>query len=247
MPRYKLTVEYDGTPFVGWQHQANGMSVQHAIENAIESFSQEKVRVHAAGRTDAGVHALGQVAHFDLGKVFTAYKVREALNFYLRPLPIAIIDAQETSEDFHARFSALERFYCYKILCRSAPPTLDKKRVWYVKQLLNIEMMQQAADVLIGKHDFTTFRASECQASSPLRTLNSFKITQENDLILFKVSALSFLHHQVRNMVGSLKLVGENRWTPEDFKKALQAKNRASGGPTAPPDGLYFTQVRYKT
>ena len=152
---------------------------------------------------------------------------------------------QETNEQFHARFSALERFYCYKILCRSAPPALDKKRVWYVKQPLNIEMMQQAANVLIGKHDFTTFRASECQASSPVRTLNSFEITQENDLIFFKVCALSFLHHQVRNMVGSLKLVGENRWTPEDFKKALEAKSRASGGPTAPPEGLYFIQVRY--
>ncbi|OJX09776.1 MAG: tRNA pseudouridine(38-40) synthase TruA [Caedibacter sp. 37-49] len=245
MTRYKLTVEYDGTPFVGWQHQANGMSVQMALETAIEAFSQEKVRVHAAGRTDAGVHALGQVAHFDLEKMFPAYKVREALNYYLRPYPIAILEVQETNEQFHARFSALERFYCYKILCRSAPPALDKKRVWYVKQPLNIEMMQQAANVLIGKHDFTTFRASECQASSPVRTLNSFEITQENDLIFFKVCALSFLHHQVRNMVGSLKLVGENRWTPEDFKKALEAKSRASGGPTAPPEGLYFIQVRY--
>lgn len=247
MPRYKVIIEYDGTPFVGWQHQNNGPSVQSALETAIKAFSQEIVRVHAAGRTDAGVHAFGQVAHFDLEKSFPAYKIREALNYYLRPLPITIVDASETTEDFHARFSALERSYCYKILCRVAPPALDKKRVWFVKHPLNIPLMQQAADLLIGKHDFTTFRASECQASSPIRTVNRFNIVQDNDLIFFKVSALSFLHHQVRNMVGSLKLVGEEKWSPEDFKKALEAKSRAAGGPTAPPEGLYFISVRYET
>ncbi|AIL12526.1 pseudouridine synthase [Candidatus Paracaedimonas acanthamoebae] len=245
MPRYKLTIEYDGTPFVGWQHQANGISVQSVIESAIEAFSREKVRLHAAGRTDAGVHALGQVAHIDLEKHFPAYKVREALNYHLRSYPVVIINAQETDELFHARFSAMERAYCYKVLCRSAPPALDKKRVWYIKHPLNIEVMQQAAMFLIGKHDFTTFRASECQASSPIRTLNSFKITQEGDLIFFNVSALSFLHHQVRNMVGSLKLVGEGKWSPEDFKSALDAKNRQAGGPTAPAQGLYFIKVSY--
>lgn len=245
MPRYKLTIEYDGTPFVGWQHQANGLSVQSVIETAIQGFSQEQVRLHAAGRTDAGVHALGQVAHIDLEKHFPAFKVREALNSYLRAYPVVILDAQETDDLFHARFSAVERSYCYKVLCRPAPPGLDKKRVWHIKHPLNIDVMQQAAMFLIGKHDFTTFRASECQANSPIRTLNSFKISQEDHLIFFKVSALSFLHHQVRNMVGSLKLVGEGKWSPKDFKRALEAKNRQAGGPTAPPDGLYFTNVRY--
>ena len=245
MPRYKLTIEYDGTPSVGWQHQTNGISVQSAIESAIEAFSREKVRLHAAGRTDAGVHAFGQVAHVDLEKHFPAYKIREALNYYLRPYPIVIIEAEETDDLFHARFSAVERSYCYKVLCRPAPPVLEKKRVWHIKRPLNVEMMQQAAMFLIGKHDFTTFRASECQASSPIRTLNRFKITQEGNLILFHVLALSFLHHQVRNMVGSLKLVGEGKWSPEDFKRALEAKNRQAGGPTAPPEGLYFIHVRY--
>ncbi|MBN9413287.1 MAG: tRNA pseudouridine(38-40) synthase TruA [Candidatus Paracaedimonas acanthamoebae] len=245
MPRYKLTIEYDGTPFVGWQHQANGLSIQSVIESAITAFSQEHVRLHAAGRTDAGVHALGQVAHVDLEKCLPAYKIREAINYYLRSYPVVITEAHETDDQFHARFSAVERSYCYKILCRTAPPALDKKRVWFIKCPLNIEMMQQAANLFIGKHDFTTFRASECQATSPIRTLNSFKITQEGNLIFFQVSALSFLHHQVRNMVGSLKLIGEGKWTPETLKQALEAKNRQAGGPTAPPDGLYFTSVRY--
>lgn len=245
MPRYKLTIEYDGTPFVGWQHQANGLSVQSVIESAITAFSQETARLHAAGRTDAGVHALGQVAHVDLEKYFPAYKVREALNYHLRPYPVAVIEAQETDDSFHARFSALERSYCYKVLCRSAPPALDKKRVWLIKHSLNIDAMQQAALFLIGKHDFTTFRASECQATSPIRTLNRFTIVQEGNVILFQVSALSFLHHQVRNMVGSLKLVGEGKWQPQCFKDALEAKSRRAGGPTAPAEGLYFMNVRY--
>ncbi len=245
MPRYKLTIEYDGTPFVGWQHQANGLSVQNVIESAITAFSQENVRVHAAGRTDAGVHAVGQVAHIDLEKVTPAYKVREALNYHLRSYPVSIVDVQEIDDSFHARFSAVERSYCYKILCRSAPPALDKKRVWFIKCSLNIEAMQQAALFLIGKHDFTTFRASGCQATSPLRTLNRFSIAQEGNLILFQVSALSFLHHQVRNMVGSLKLVGEGKWHPQCFKDALEAKSRRAGGPTAPAEGLYFMNVRY--
>ncbi|HVJ42707.1 MAG TPA: tRNA pseudouridine(38-40) synthase TruA [Dongiaceae bacterium] len=245
MTRFKLTIEYDGGPFVGWQRQENGPSVQQAIEEAILKTTAEAVTIHAAGRTDAGVHALGQVAHADLDYRIEADRLRDALNFYLRPTPVAIIDAEQVAEDFHARFSAKGRAYCYRIVNRRSPLTIDLGRAWHVKSPLDVPAMHKAAQLLLGHHDFTTFRASQCQAKSPMKTLDRLDIHRIGEDIEVIAEARSFLHHQVRNMVGSLSMVGIGKWSADRLKAALDAKDRAKGGPTAPPDGLYLTAVRY--
>jgi tRNA pseudouridine38-40 synthase len=243
--RYRLTIEYDGGPFVGWQRQAEGASVQAALETAIEKLSGERVTVTGAGRTDAGVHALGQVAHFDLVKEFEAGKVRDALNHYLRPDPVAVIDAAMAGEDFHARFSATARHYLFRILNRRSPPALDAGRVWHVSPRLDAEAMDAAARFLVGQHDFTTFRAAECQAQSPIKTLDRLTVSRRADEIHIEASARSFLHHQIRSFAGTLKLVGEGKWQPRDVKTALEARNRSACGPVSPPDGLYLVKVDY--
>src|SRR5471032_3399205 len=245
MPRYRLTLEYDGAPFVGWQRQDNGASVQGALEDAIEKLSAARVTVTGAGRTDAGVHAWGQVAHFDLEKEFEPGKVRDALNHYLRPAPVTVLDAAVTDGEFHARFSAKSRHYLYRILNRRSPPALDKSRVWHVSPKLDAEAMHRAAQSLVGNHDFTTFRAAECQAQSPVKTLDRLDVARSGDEIRVIAEARSFLHHQVRSMVGSLVLVGEGKWRAEDLSHALAARDRSKCGPVAPPDGLYLVRVEY--
>ncbi len=243
--RFKITLEYDGTPYVGWQAQENGPSVQGAIEKAIFGFSGEKLRLQAAGRTDAGVHALGQVAHFDLEKDMSANKVMAALNAHLKGQAISIVNTEEVDKTFEARFGAIKRHYLYRILNRRGPPALMQNRVWWVPKKLNAEKMAEAATIFIGKHDFTTFRSIHCQAKSPIKTLDEFKVVQTGEEMHFYVSARSFLHHQVRSMVGSLKLVGEGKWTRADLKAALEAKDRTKVGFNAPPNGLYLTRVDY--
>lgn len=245
MARYKLTIEYDGGPFCGWQRQAHDLSVQQVLEEAIEKLSGERVSVQAAGRTDAGVHATGQVVSFDLARARDPFKIREALNFHTKPHPVAIVAAEAVPDSFEARFSALARHYEYRILNRRARPALAEGKVWHVPVSLDVGLMQDAAQRILGRHDFTTFRASECQANSPLRTLDVFEVQRVGDVISIVASARSFLHSQVRSMVGSLKLVGEGRWTPEAFRAALDARDRARCGPLAPPDGLYLTRVDY--
>jgi tRNA pseudouridine38-40 synthase len=245
MARWKLTIEYDGRPFMGWQHQPHGPSIQAEIEQAILKFSGESVRLHGAGRTDAGVHALGQVAHFDLGKETTGKTVREALNAYLRPLPISVLDAETPPAGFDARLSARRRRYLYRVLNRPARPALDIGRAWHVPYELDVEAMREATKPLLGKHDFTSFRAAECQAKSPVKTLDRLDILQDGTALDFAVAARSFLHHQVRNMVGTLMLVGRGKWNPDQVAEALAARNRSAAGPTAPPDGLYLVAVEY--
>lgn len=245
MPRYRLLLEYDGGPFSGWQRQENGPSVQAALEDAIFKLSSERVTVTGAGRTDAGVHARGQVAHFDLEKEFAADKIRDALNHYLRPDPVAVLDAEIAAPDFHARFSAIGRHYLYRIICRRAPLALERGHAWHIVRDLDAEAMHEAAQFLVGQHDFTTFRASECQAKSPVKTLDRLDVRRECDEIVIEASARSFLHNQVRSMVGSLKLVGDGKWNPLQMKKALAAADRAECGPVAPPDGLYLMKVDY--
>ena len=245
MPRYKLTIEYDGASFVGWQRQENGPSVQAALEEAVLGFCGERVTLIAAGRTDAGVHAEGQVAHLDLARETRCDRLRDAVNAHLRPHPIAVLSAEAVSEDFHARFSATARHYRYVILNRRAPPTLERAHVWHLIQPLDEAAMGDAATVLLGKHDFTTFRAAECQAKSPVKTLDRLAVTREGDHVVIRASARSFLHHQVRSVVGSLKLVGLGRWSKSDLKAALDACDRARCGPVAPPDGLTLMRVDY--
>ncbi len=245
MPRYRITIEYDGGPFVGWQRQNEGASVQASLENAIAKLSGERVTVTGAGRTDAGVHALGQVAHFDLVKSFEPGKVRDALNFHVRPDPIAVLDAEGVSEDFHARFSAKARHYLFRILNRRSPPALDAGRVWHVSPKLDAEAMQAGARHLLGQHDFTTFRAAECQSQSPVKTLDRLEVFQRGEEIHIEATARSFLHHQIRSFAGTLKLVGEGKWQPRDVKTALEARERSACGPVSPPDGLYLTKVDY--
>ncbi len=245
MPRYRLTVEYDGGPFVGWQRQDNGPSVQAALEEAVFKLSSEQVTVTGAGRTDAGVHAYGQVAHVDLAKEFAAEKVRDALNHHLRPAPIAVIDAALAAPDFHARFSATSRHYLYRIACRRAPLALERGHAWHVVHTLDAEAMHAAAQALVGQHDFTTFRAAECQAKSPVKTLDRLDVRRVAHEIRVEASARSFLHHQVRSMVGSLKLVGEGKWRPKQIAEALSACDRSACGPVAPPEGLYLVRVDY--
>ncbi|QQR41211.1 tRNA pseudouridine(38-40) synthase TruA [Devosia rhizoryzae] len=245
MMRFKLTIEYDGTPFSGWQRQSERMSVQQALEEAIERFSGEAVTTQAAGRTDAGVHALGQVAHFDLSKDWDPFRVREALNYHLRPQPVAIVECEAVSGAFEARFSAKARHYEYRILNRRAPPAIERNQVWHVPMPLDAERMHEAAQLILGLHDFTTFRSSECQAKSPMRTLDAFAVSGDSEVIAITASARSFLHHQVRSMVGSLKLVGEGKWSPADFRAALDAADRRRCGAMAPSSGLYLTGVDY--
>lgn len=245
MPRFKLTIEYDGSPFVGWQRQDNGPSVQGALEAAARGYCQVDVLVQGAGRTDAGVHALGQVAHVDLPRDDRPEVVANALNAHLRPHPIAVLKAEKVGDDFHARFSAVERAYVYRIVNRRAPAVLEINHAWWVAHELNASAMHEAAQVLVGRHDFSSFRAAECQADSPVKTLDEISVTRDGDVIAVTTRARSFLHHQVRNFVGTLKFVGEGKWTAADVKQALEARDRAVAGPTAPPDGLYLTHVRY--
>jgi tRNA pseudouridine38-40 synthase len=245
MPRYKLIIEYDGTPFAGWQIQANGPSIQGELARAIEALSGARVVPRGAGRTDAGVHARGQVAHFDLERDYPPETVRDALNFHLRPAPIAILACEIVSESFDARFSAKARHYLYRIVCRRARLALDRDRAWQVPVPLNERAMDEAARHLIGRHDFTTFRSAQCQGKSPLRTLDRLDVSREGNDIVIAASARSFLHHQVRSMAGSLKLVGEGKWMPADLARALEARNRAACGPVAPACGLYFMKVDY--
>ena len=245
MPRYKLTIEYDGTPFAGWQIQANGPSIQGELARAIEALSGIRVVPRGAGRTDAGVHARGQVAHFDLERDFPPETVRDALNFHLRPSAISVLACEFVSETFDARFSAKARHYLYRIVNRRARLALDRDRAWQVPVPLDASAMQEAARHLIGRHDFTTFRSSQCQGKSPLRTLDRLEVTRDGEDILIAASARSFLHHQVRSMAGSLKLVGERKWLPEDMRRALEARDRAACGPVAPACGLYFMKVDY--
>lgn len=245
MPRYRVTLEYDGTDLVGWQRQDNGASVQGALEDAIEKLSGARVTVHGAGRTDAGVHALGQVAHFDLEKSFAPDKVRDAMNHHVRPAAVAVLDAAVAAPNFHARFSATGRHYLFRILNRRPPPVLERGRVWHVAHDLDAEAMDDAAEVLVGSHDFTTFRAAECQAKSPVKTLDRLTVRRAADEIHIEASARSFLHHQVRSMVGSLKLVGEGKWRKRELAAALAAKDRSRCGPVSPPDGLYLARVDY--
>ena len=245
MTRFKFILEYDGSAFVGWQRQDNGMSVQQALEEAVFKTCAETVTAHAAGRTDAGVHATGQVVHIDIEKEFTPDKIQAALNFHLKPWPVAILSAEIAAPDFHARFSATGRAYLYRIINRRPPLALEEGRAWLVNAPLDAAAMHEAAQVLVGKHDFSTFRASLCQAQSPVKTLTRLDVSRAGEEIYVVAEARSFLHHQVRNMVGTLRLVGEGKWTTADVRKALEARDRTKGGPTAPPHGLYLTAVRY--
>lgn len=245
MPRYRLTIEYDGTPFVGWQRQDNGPSVQAAVEDAVARFAGEAVTAVAAGRTDAGVHARGQVIHIDLSKPWDPFRVSEALNHHLKPSPIAVLDAALAGDDFHARFSATERRYRYRIANRRAPLALARDRAWQVTPPLDAVAMHDAAQRLVGKHDFSTFRASLCQAASPVKTLARLTVARDGEAVLVDAAAPSFLHHQVRNIVGTLVLVGVGKWSADDVSAALAARDRARGGETAPAHGLYLMEVRY--
>ena len=245
MVRYHLKIEYDGRPYIGWQRQEKGMSVQQSIEEAVIRFSGEPASLFVAGRTDKGVHALYQSAHLDLTKDWSIDRVRDALNAQLRPHPISILSAEIVDEEFHARFSAKERAYMYRITNRRSPLTVDRGLSWWVPVPLDLEPMRDAAEVLLGKHDFSTFRATACQANSPVKTLDQLDVTWEGQEIRIYTRARSFLYHQVRNIVGSLKMVGSGKWTKDDLKKALDAKDRRAGGPTVPADGLYLTNVIY--
>ena len=245
MRRFKLTLEYDGSAFVGWQRQDNGMSVQQALEEAVFKTCGETVTSHAAGRTDAGVHATGQVAHIDVEKEFAPEKLQAALNFHFKPWPVAIVAAEIAPPDFHARFSATGRAYLYRIVNRRPPLTIEEGRAWLVNAPLDAAAMHEAAQVLIGKHDFSTFRASLCQAQSPVKTLTRLSVSRAGEEIDIIAEARSFLHHQVRNIVGTLRLVGEGKWSKDDVRRALEARDRTKGGPTAPPQGLYLTGVKY--
>jgi tRNA pseudouridine38-40 synthase len=245
MPRYRLTIEYDGTGLVGWQRQLAGMSVQAALEEAVAKFCGETVRVHGAGRTDAGVHALAQVAHVDLAREHDADTIRSALNHHLRPAPVSVLTVEPAAADFDARRSAIGRVYRYRILNRRPPPMLDRMRVWHVAPRLDLEAMQDGARHLIGRHDFSTFRDSLCQAKTPVKTLDALEVTRAGEEIHIEARARSFLHHQVRNMAGTLKLVGLGQWRPDDVATALAARDRRAGGPTAPAEGLYLVEVRY--
>jgi tRNA pseudouridine38-40 synthase len=250
MTRYKLTVEYDGAPFVGWQRQDNGPSVQAALEAAVFGFCGERTTVQGAGRTDTGVHATGQVGHVDIARPSYAETVMKALNAHLKPAPVAVLAAEAVADDFHARFSATGRRYLYRILCRPAPPALARGRVWWVPVALDAAAMQAGAARLVGHHDFSSFRAAECQAASPVKTLDELRVEIAADgpggtELHVHAAARSFLHHQVRNMVGTLKLVGQGKWSPDDVAEALAAKDRRAAGPTAPAEGLYLTKVEY--
>jgi len=245
MPRYRLTIEYDGRPYKGFQAQGDLPTVQGAVERAVKAFCGEAIRLQAAGRTDTGVHALGQVIHVDLEKAWPVATVRNALNFHLIGQAVVVLEAEIAEGDWHARFSATERRYLYRILNRHAPPALDKGRVWHAKKPLDAEAMHQAAQALVGHHDFTTFRDLQCQAKSPMKTLDVARVSRVGEEVHLEFASRSFLHRQVRSMTGSLAEVGVGRWTAADFKAALEARDRTACGPVAPADGLYLTGVRY--
>jgi tRNA pseudouridine38-40 synthase len=245
MPRYKLTVEYDGRPFAGWQIQVNQLTVQGLLTSAIEALSSDKTLVQGAGRTDAGVHARGQVAHVDLSKDWETDTIRDALNAHLRPHPVAILSAERVADDFSARTSAIRRHYLYRVINRRADLTIEAGRAWRVPRPLDASAMHAAAQRLIGKHDFTTFRSTECQAKSPVKTLDVLRVERTGEEVYVTSTARSFLHNQVRSMVGSLVQVGEGKWSPDDLAKVLEARDRTACGPVAPPDGLYLMKVDY--
>jgi tRNA pseudouridine38-40 synthase len=245
MPRYRLLIEYDGAPFVGWQVQEDGLSVQGVLAQAIAAFCGETVAVHGAGRTDAGVHALGQVAHVDLAKFWDAGTVRDAVNAHLRPFPVAVLEAAPAADDFDARFSARTRHYLYRIVNRRADLALDAGRAWRVARPLDVAAMRVGASRLLGRHDFTTFRAAACQAKSPVKTLDRLEVERRGEEVRICAAARSFLHTQVRSMVGPLVEVGAGRWTADDLAAALAARDRAACGPVAPPEGLYLVRVDY--
>ena len=250
MPRYALKIEYDGAPFVGWQRQQNQVSVQGSIEKALSNLGNKEYTIAGAGRTDAGVHAKCQVAHCDLNKEWEPFRLSEALNFHLRPLPVAVIDCALVDKDWHARFSALERKYLFRLLVRRAPSTHEAGLVWQIGHSLDLSKMVEASKYLLGKHDFTTFRSSMCQAKSPIKTLDEIKIDRiegwSGDEFRFQLRARSFLHNQVRSFVGTLERVGAGSWNPVDVKKALEARDRSACGPVSPPHGLYLTDVVYE-
>jgi tRNA pseudouridine38-40 synthase len=245
MPRYKLIIEYDGAPFCGWQIQDNGPSVQGALERAVQAICGAFVRVHGAGRTDAGVHALGQVAHCDIAKALAPGRLRDGLNAHLRPHPIGVLSAEIVPDDFEARFSARKRHYRYRISNRRANLALEIGHAWRLPRPLDTPAMQEAAQRLVGKHDFTTFRDTECQAKSPIKTLDQLDVIRDGDNVDIVTSARSFLHSQVRSMVGSLVWVGDGRWSADDLAGALDARARTACGPVAPPDGLFLVRVDY--
>jgi tRNA pseudouridine38-40 synthase len=245
MPRYKLTLEYDGTGLVGWQRQANGLSVQEILETAVERYCGVRATVHGAGRTDAGVHALAQCAHVDLPREASPEVIRNALNQHVKPAAVAVLEVARVADSFDARRSARGRVYRYRILNRRPPPTLERARVWHVGRHLDVEAMQEGTRALVGKHDFTSFRDSLCQAKSPVKTLDRLDVSRFGEEIHIEARARSFLHHQVRNMVGTLKLVGEGKWRVADVAAALAARDRRAGGPTAPAEGLYLVEVVY--
>ena len=247
--RYKITVEYDGTDLLGWQKQLDGPSAQEFLEKAVEAFCQEKTEVYGAGRTDDGVHALAQIDHFDLKREVDPFRLREAVNAHLRSMeaPVSVLAAEKTAPDFHARYSAVGRAYIYRITNRRAPLVIDKNRSWPVAVPLDVEKMREGAAYLLGHHDFTSFRAVKCQAKSPLKTLDRLDIRQEGENIFFYTEARSFLHHQVRNMVGTLKMVGDGHLAPEEIKTILEARDRRAAGPTAPACGLYLSKIMYRS
>lgn len=246
MTRFRLLIEYDGRPYMGWQRQPHGPSVQQAVEEAIFAITGEQVAVHAAGRTDAGVHALAMTAHVDIDKSITAFRLTDGVNAKLRPQPVAILLAEEVGQDFHARFSCLGRRYLYRIINRRSPLALEAGRAWRVPVVLHADAMHKAAQHLVGRHDFTTFRSAHCQSESPVKTLDRLTVRRLGETIEIEAAARSFLHHQVRSMVGCLQLVGRGKWSASDLKQALEAKDRAALGYNAPPDGLYFVEAVYE-
>ena len=245
MTRWRLTVEYDGGPFMGWQRQDHGPSVQQTLEEALQRMTGETVAVHAAGRTDAGVHALAMSAHVDVERELTSHRLREGVNALVRPLPVSVLAVEPAAEDWHARFSCVGRRYLYRVLNRRAPPALDIGKVWHVAVPLDVEAMAEGAAHLIGRHDFTTFRSVHCQSDSPVKTLDRLDVSRVGEEIHIEAAARSFLHHQVRSMVGCLALVGRGQWAPGDMRTALEAKDRAALGLNAPPQGLYFVEATY--
>jgi tRNA pseudouridine38-40 synthase len=243
--RWRLTVEYNGGPFMGWQRQDNGPSVQARLEAAILQMASEEVSVQAAGRTDSGVHALAMSAHADIARPLTAHRLRDGLNALVRPDPIAILAVEGVADDWHARFSCIGRRYEYRILNRRAPPAVERGKVWHIPAPLDTEAMTEGAAILVGRHDFTTFRSVQCQSKSPVKTLDRLEVFRDGDQVRIEADARSFLHHQVRSMVGCLALVGRGQWSPKDIKSALEARDRAALGLNAPPEGLYFVEALY--
>ena len=245
MTRWRLTLEYDGAPFVGWQRQAYGESVQGVLERAIGEMTSSDVTVHAAGRTDAGVHALAMEAHVDIAKPLTEHRLREGINALVRPAPVSVLEVEQVADDWHARFSCTGRRYLYRVLNRRAPPALLRGRIWHIGKPLDVDAMADGASKLLGSHDFTTFRSVHCQSASPLKTLDELRVERVGDEVHIHAAARSFLHHQVRSMVGCLGMVGRGQWSPQDIAVALEAKDRAALGLNAPPEGLYFVSASY--